>query len=151
MNGLLAIPEAIPTHRRGDMLCISWRKAWSGLEKELRRREFVGLIVGAAVVWPLASRAQQRGGPSSRRLGVLVVPAQNDPVRQANAAVLAGARRVRLERGCRPANRLALWRWRSRARRASSSSSHGHLKKTIEDAALLRGSRDFVDLAAYCR
>jgi hypothetical protein len=33
----------------------------------------------------------------------------------------------------------------------SVESSHGHLKKTIEDAALLRGSRDFVDLAAYCR
>jgi transposase InsO family protein len=28
---------------------------------------------------------------------------------------------------------------------------HGHLKKTIEDALLLRGSRDFEDLAAYRR
>jgi transposase InsO family protein len=33
----------------------------------------------------------------------------------------------------------------------SVESSHGHLKKTVEDAALLRGSRDFVDLAAYRR
>jgi len=30
-------------------------------------------------------------------------------------------------------------------------SSHGHLKKAIEDALLLRGSRDFNDLAAYRR
>jgi hypothetical protein len=28
---------------------------------------------------------------------------------------------------------------------------HGHLKKVIEDALLLRGSRDFEDLAAYRR
>src|SRR5262249_3479034 len=30
-------------------------------------------------------------------------------------------------------------------------SAHGHLKKTIEDALLLRGSRDFENLAAYRR
>jgi transposase InsO family protein len=29
--------------------------------------------------------------------------------------------------------------------------AHGHLKKTMEDAVLMRGSRDFVDLAAYRR
>ena len=33
----------------------------------------------------------------------------------------------------------------------SIESSHGHLKKTIEDAVLMRGSRDFIDLAAYRR
>jgi len=33
----------------------------------------------------------------------------------------------------------------------SIESSHGHLKKAIEDALLLRGSRDFADLAAYRR
>ena len=31
----------------------------------------------------------------------------------------------------------------------SIESAHGHLKKAIEDALLLRGSRDFADLAAY--
>jgi hypothetical protein len=31
----------------------------------------------------------------------------------------------------------------------SIESAHGHLKKAIEDALLLRGSRDFPDLAAY--
>jgi hypothetical protein len=33
----------------------------------------------------------------------------------------------------------------------SIESSHGHLKKAIEDALLLRGSREFEDLAAYRR
>ena len=33
----------------------------------------------------------------------------------------------------------------------SIESSHGHLKKTVEDAVLMRGARDFVDLAAYRR
>jgi transposase InsO family protein len=33
----------------------------------------------------------------------------------------------------------------------SIESSHGHLKKAVEDALLLRGSRDFDDLAAYRR
>src|SRR6516165_912363 len=33
----------------------------------------------------------------------------------------------------------------------SIESPHGHLKKSIEDALLLRGSRDFEDLAAYRR
>ena len=33
----------------------------------------------------------------------------------------------------------------------SIESAHGHLKKTIEDALLLRGSRDFEDLATYRR
>jgi transposase InsO family protein len=33
----------------------------------------------------------------------------------------------------------------------SIESSHGHLKKALEDALLLRGSRDFDDLNAYRR
>jgi hypothetical protein len=33
----------------------------------------------------------------------------------------------------------------------SIESSHGHLKKTVEDAVLMRGSREFCDLAAYRR
>ena len=31
----------------------------------------------------------------------------------------------------------------------SIESVHGHLKKVADDALLLRGSRDFADLAAY--
>jgi hypothetical protein len=33
----------------------------------------------------------------------------------------------------------------------SIESAHGHLKKTVEDSVLMRGSRDFADLAAYRR
>ncbi len=33
----------------------------------------------------------------------------------------------------------------------SVESSHGYLKKAVEDSVLMRGSRDFVDLAAYRR
>lgn len=33
----------------------------------------------------------------------------------------------------------------------SIESAHGHLKKTVEDAVLMRGSRDFCDLADYRR
>ena len=33
----------------------------------------------------------------------------------------------------------------------SIESSHGHLKKAVDDALLLRGSRDFDDLTAYRR
>jgi len=52
----------------------------------MRRREFIKVIAGSIVAWPLTTHAQQ--SDQQRRIGVLMVDAENDPEGQSHAKAI---------------------------------------------------------------
>ncbi len=98
----------------------------------MRRREFITVAGGAVVAWPLAARAQQ--GDRTRRIGVLMHTAADEPEAQARlAAFLQGLQEAGWEV--------------SRNIRVDTRWSTGDLARLHKDAAELVATRPDVILA----
>jgi ABC-type uncharacterized transport system substrate-binding protein len=73
----------------------------------MKRRDFIALLGGATVVWPLAGRAQQ--AERVRRIGVLMAISEDDPLGQARVAMF---RQALAELGWTEGRNLTItWRW----------------------------------------
>jgi putative ABC transport system substrate-binding protein len=73
----------------------------------MRRREFITLVGGSAVAWPLALRAQQ--SEQMRRIGVLMPSAKDNHETQARVtAFLQGLQKFGLDRRSQSTNRVSM-------------------------------------------
>src|SRR5439155_12015793 len=88
----------------------------------MKRRAFVSLLGGAVAAWPLAARAQQRGG--MRRIGVFLPGSADDPEYQARTEAF---RQGLAELGWSDGGNVRIdTRWRSEEQTAELQ-SRGHL------------------------
>ena len=95
----------------------------------MRRREFLGVLGGAAAAWPLAARAQQ--GERVRRIGVLMPTAADDPEAQARvAAFLQGLQQLGWTDRPQRADRYPLGRGRRRPTFADTRRNWSRSRRT---------------------
>jgi len=73
----------------------------------MRRRDFIRVVAGSTVAWPLAARAQQ--GERMRLIGVLMGWPENDPAAQSEVAAL-WARKAGVDGRQQAPDRTSLWR-----------------------------------------
>jgi putative tryptophan/tyrosine transport system substrate-binding protein len=101
----------------------------------MKRREFITLIGGAAAAWPLSARAQP--GERVRRVGVIIVNAENDPEWQARIAALRrGLQELRWTEG---SNLLIDYRWRV-SEPVRARALVGELVRFAPDAVVVNGT-----------
>jgi len=73
----------------------------------MRRREFISVLGGVAVAWPLGAWAQQ--AERTRRIGVLMSNSEDDPLAQVRVSAF---RQGLAERGWIEDRNLKIeWRW----------------------------------------
>jgi putative tryptophan/tyrosine transport system substrate-binding protein len=103
---------------------------------QLKRREFITLLGGAAAAWPLAARAQQ--GERVRRIGVLMSAGADDAVAQVRyAAFLQGLQQSGWEVG---RNVRIETRWAPGGSADNTSQSAAELVAVLPDVILAAGS-----------